>query len=1525
MKFSTLDTLDNSTTSIDTQQTPSYGGSMQLTTLNDLDKGTQSSGSPKAMSESKALKYAMKMGMSDSSRGLQQIYAKLTKKSSLLETLKEKDEKLRAIFENPDYGTKAFQSYLGSAIALDPIGWVPLVGWVKKSKSLADAAKYGAGLGGAYSGMSYVGEGESRLFNTVAGTTMGGVLGLGGAGVARAISKSLGREPIIPSSSDIQKKNVADRAMLTQQRKDLTPEQIEEAATQAVSNLSDNPPEIMGEGIKSFYKDVAGDKLWDIAVQNWGSGLVGVAAGTGGYNAFNDPDATQQEKIIAGVLFALGGVAGTKALAKVSTNSGTIGDIMSRGIVDNYGLSKRYTDIIQMSTGEVNSLATKFVEIVEETQVLTIAQRKALNGMITGEIDEIPELAGFSAKARNVIKEAGQQMVDAGLLSQKVFDRNADTYLKRTYEKYLRGEISKKGYNAARQIKLIGDELRSRGSKNAKTITRATYDRSLQTDSKNFGIYDDYTVVPFHTTIKKSTLEKFQVQLKKRKKEKVENYKINKTVTDVRDWKIISDDGEWVKAEHKTKIQLRRDYTKAERITMGEIEDASFNISETGRLMTNDLTTFKIYENIAKDDVLSMSKLTFEDKVARGSVESAEWIQVPKSTLNSLLKVDGKPIQRYGQLSGKYVPVEVLDDLNRIQRLKEDSDGILNGYLAINRVWKKTKTAWNPVVHVNNTVSNIILYDLADASYKYMARGFTELQKGIRKEKGAQLYNLAEEYGVFGSDMLSRELRKQSTEIGDDVLRKLADDSLPEIINAQRYSLGVFEKLAKQGYDMTAGKLERFYQLEDQAFRMGLFMDRLAKGMSPAEAAADAKKWFIDYDINAPLINAARRFPTPFLSYTYRVIPLLAEAAIKRPWKFAKWALGAHLLNEAGNTFGPGNEEEERKVMREEMQQKLFGMPFLPSTTIKLPFASERKTSAGESIPLYIDIKRFIPGGDVFTVGDKGLGIPIPFTDNRSLKLPSTLTPSFGAIGEIMIPIMTGVDPFTLQKIEGLGLENDDAVKLQHIISRLTPNIPSTAFSVPLFKAFGQEERGLELSRYDPFGETFGSKKIVKAFRQAKLGAETPYGTSFTPFESIMSAFGFKLQPIEMSKLLNIKSAEFKRFYAGTKKAVSKVQKDFSGGKIGKDEAEQQLDTLYRNLEKKVLEFEGQDEPRAQKRRGGRVGVIKAGLLSEDFPVSSVIEDPSERINELTGEPFLERNTFAVGGTVDMKAYTPLESELVTLQSQAESGLFQPDEYSGIKKKKRGLRRLGFATRGEVKQEDDTERQEGEGIAKAIETIRETFYRHQRVWEGDHGDIPVQSNDKREANKENKTYDIGYGHKIKPTEWGTGVIHGIQFKDVKTGKFIPLSEENKRIIQQQDVQQNVDVARTSRVGNKGETIPGWDAKLAARGLRWNTLDDAYKLPLEDLAYSVGGTNAGTSWTAIFDSIKDKDTPGFVGNLRRTDAGQNTVAMDNRAAKVAFQAGLITDLTEAQTFGLSLADTTEVPVRVLPTPKAPTEY
>ena len=1159
-----------------------------------------------------ALKYAMKMGMTDSIRGVKQMYGNITNNDELLETLKSKDEKLRRILEHPKYGSDALKYYLGSAVALDPVGWIPFVGWGKKADTLGKATRYGVGMGAAYSGMSYVGEGESRLLNTATGATLGGTLGYGAAKIGKAVSKALGKDTnFAPSITEREQTNLEDRALLARMDKTPTPDEMDIAINKTINDLRDEKPDDMLKPIKSFYKENGGDKLWDVAVQNWGTGLVGAAAGLGGYSAFDDPESTEAQKITAGLLLMLGGGLATKAIGKIGINTeDTVSTLMSKGIVDNYGLPKQYTELVKKSFGDVNALSHRFIEVVRKTQTLTPEENKQLWGMMSGELDNIPDLVGFSKEGRAIVKETGQAMVDAGLLSEKVFQKNADTYLHRSYMKHIMdSDGNPEVYQAAREMKIIGDELKPRGAPNEKIVTIKAYNNSLNPESKNFGRYTEYEKQPVVAMVSENVYDKKLEKLAKKKNFKLEDYRLNKTITDIRDWKVISQDDGTVFLESTKKINLRRDYNKEERVAMGEIENASFAIAETGRLMTNDLAVFKLYENLAKAPDLSMSKISFEAQVSSGKIREDDWIRVADDSIaGPVAKVDGEPIKRYGKLAGQYVPKEVYKDLTKINKLKTDDSKLLNGYLATNRLWKKTKTAWNPVVHVNNTVSNVILYDLADANYKFMARGFDELRKGMEGASDADLYKLAQSYGVFDVDMVSKELNKEVSDTLTKTLQGLSDDLNPEIVNAQKYSIDTFKQLAAKGYNMTAGKLESLYQSEDAAFRMGLFMDRISKGMSPAEAAADAKKWFIDYDINAPLINLMRRGPTPFLSYTYRVVPLLAESAIRRPWKFAKWSTGAYMLNEAGKKYGAGDEEQERVLMRDSMKEKLFGIPFLPSTTIKTPFSSERPDYKGDDIPLYLDLKRFIPGGDVFSLGEKSLGVPIPFTD-RSIKIPSTLAPSFGAVGEVFIPLMTGVDPFTLQKLDGLGMGNDDKVKMQHILSRLTPNIPTTAFTHPLFG---------NTDNWYPFSQSFGSKKISKAFRQAETGASSKFGTDFTPFEAIMSTFGFKLQPVEFSKLIGIKNAEFSRGYASSKKKIYQLGKQIREGSISKEEGQRQANIVYERL----------------------------NSLQRKYKAT---QDKLKRVQNYLGGSI--RQGYSVGGSVDI----PLEQELKTLQLQAES------------------------------------------------------------------------------------------------------------------------------------------------------------------------------------------------------------------------------------------------------------------------------
>jgi hypothetical protein len=1210
-------------------------------TMNDIFNPNKTVDIFPSLSREEALKYAMKSGAMDSVRGIKQMFGKLTGNEDLLEELKKKNKKLKELMEHPEYGDEVTAAYLGSSIALDPVGYIPLVGWAKKAKTLSQATKYGAGYGGAFSSLAYVDEeaGESRAFNLAAGTTLGGTLGLGGGLIGRAISKRFNKEPNFAATlKDRQERFLREKVEKTKAGEFQTPEELDKAIDDIIADLRTKEPKKLTQSVQDFYTQHVGDKVWNLAVNNWGSALVGTAAGVAGVNAFTDEESTQAQKIFYGLIATLTGVGGTKALGRIPVGDKNLSQLMSQGIVDNYALPKRYVQIQQETFGDVNNLSQQAVDIVKKTSTLPIEERQVLHTMLNGDLDTAPDLIGFKKESRNLIKTLGQEMVDAGLLSEKIFRKNAETYVHRSYLKYVNGEIDKASYNAARQFKIIGDELKPRGQKLDKEINIKTYKDSLNPNSKNYKLYEGYEVFPIARLVSRTQYDNLKARIAKKKTLKDKDYRLNKDVEDIRDWKVAEEGLDSYKLESTKRIELRRDYTKKEREQMGEIEDAAFAISETARLMTNDLAIFKLYSNIAKDRSLSLSKIDFENKVIKEEINPENWVLVPDATLSKTAKVDGESIKKFGKLSDKYVPVEVYNDLTRLNKIKTEGNTIEKNYLGMNRLWKKSKTAWNPVVHVNNMTSNVLLYDFADADYKFLSQGFKELSLGLEGTGKSKLYDLAKSLGVYDVDIVSKELTSETKDVLADTLKLLADKSSSEIVNSQKYAIETFKGLSKKGYDMTFGKLENLYQLEDQAFRMALFIDRLSKGFSPDKAAADAKKWFINYDINAPLINLMRRYPTPFLSYTYRVVPLLAEAAIKRPHKFAKWSLGAYTLNEVGKQYGVGDEEKERLLMRDDLKQKMFGMPFLPSTTIKTPFASGRD----EETPLYLDVKRFIPGGDVFSLDpERGIGIPVPFTD-KSLKLPTTVTPSFGALGEIFIPLMTGVDPFTLQKLEGLGLGNDDKVKVQHILSRLSPNIPTTAFTAPIF---GPDNR---FDKYNPFAKSFGSKKISTAFRQATEESEAQYSTNYTPFEAIINAFGFKLQPIEMEKLLGIKSAEFRRKYSDSKKQINRITKRYAEGKISKSEAEKDIQEIYKNLqteqEKVSRIFEQVREPKVL---GGPV-------------VSNVKDDPKDRKMD------------NVQGT-----YTQVAQNL----SDVEKAI---DEIEEQTKPKTDMERLGFNKGGEV-------------------------------------------------------------------------------------------------------------------------------------------------------------------------------------------------------------------------------------------------
>ena len=266
-------------------------------------------------------------------------------------------------------------------------------------------------------------------------------------------------------------------------------------------------------------------------------------------------------------------------------------------------------------------------------------------------------------------------------------------------------------------------------------------------------------------------------------------------------------------------------------------------------------------------------------------------------------------------------------------------------------------------------------------------------------------------------------------------------------------------------------------------------------------------------------INKLRNLPTPFLAYTYRVIPILAETAVVRPWKFAKYAVLGYMLNNLGELLGEGDPVAERAAMSEEKQGRIGGLPILPHRNIKLP------TKDGSA---YIDVTRFVPGGDIFDLNSGT--IPL---------VPQPLQANFGIAGEVLFP-MLGFDLFRGDKIKGQGVSefDDFKVRAQFGLKKMIPNFP--------FVPGSYSTERIEAARRDDSPLSRGESELLAFF----------------------NSIGFKVNIADISKLRTTKSFEFRRKVNGLKEKIRIEGNKLSRGKITEDEFNKRVDEINSNFAK---------------------------------------------------------------------------------------------------------------------------------------------------------------------------------------------------------------------------------------------------------------------------------------------------------------------------------------------------------------------
>ena len=735
----------------------------------------------------------------------------------------------------------------------------------------------------------------------------------------------------------------------------------------------------------------------------------GTGAGGGliGYNY--DSDAPIADRMINAVIGAAVGATGTAALRLNPDLKAAVG----RFAIPDFRLDDTYLTMKGGFKKDRSRIHREFDGLVERIAKEPEDVRKALYGMLTNEGGPFSKpLTGVRDEIREVVTKYGKELTDLGAIDPKIFEKNVSTYLHRSYKRPKTG-FWRQFKSTGQKISTIGDELRMRGKK-----------EFINIDEFRAGRFPDRE--PGWEPIGKPLKDKT--------------------------------------------IQVRRDYTEAERMEMGEIKDAAFALDRTGRLMANDVAAYRFFRDLASEGNMGKYWSDANDGKFTKLISS-------KSFPDSQAKV-------FGDLHGKYVTPEVYADLKRVQNLRGGIIPFLEKikYRALNRFWKKTKTGLNPATHFNNVLSNIHMYDAYDGKAKDLWSAAKEL-----RTKGGD-YQDAMDDGVFGGGVLAHEMNRGHEDILNAYeagVRKFSlgdkgDKTLDQLIS---YVPDIVKTVGKNTKKYTYDNMLKLYQMEDHVFRLGMYKklrsDYMAKGLSKDQAglraAKEAREGFVDYEKTSPLLEGMREGPFPFIAYMYGIVPRLAETAVKKPWKLAKWGLIWHGINQIGEDMSPDQEEtdKQRALMDPERGgMPLMGLPGMPSGMIKMPEAISPDTPDD----WYVNVARGLPGGtDMFGQRESAPGV-IP-------GLPQFAQPSFGAAGALFNTAM-GIDPFR-------GRDIPEGERLKYLGQQFMPNLPI------------------------PGMPSYAGKKVDRA----RAGRRSKTKDDHTVTSALLSGLGLKLTPVSTRKL----------------------------------------------------------------------------------------------------------------------------------------------------------------------------------------------------------------------------------------------------------------------------------------------------------------------------------------------------------------------------------------------------------------------
>lgn len=797
------------------------------------------------------------------------------------------------------------------------------------------------------------------------------------------------------------------------------------------------------------------------------------------------------------------------------------------GVISDYGVPQAVIDQRALLQGRQRVQLRKAGALLDKLATLTRAESRVayawMNEADPAEaarlMDDLPaESVQVLGEVSMMIERLSKEAIAMGQLSADAYARNRFAYLRRSYVKHVLPTDEKGQKRRSRAIAILGEQYKGRG------LTEAAPMRQLQNSAPEWWMRK---VVPgkADASLKGQQFVRLERRLRQEgagvaplqdaegppnpgaaspkeagRLQEIHYYPAGEPLpAKYADW---HQAGVWEVRDIKGgDVIFWRDFTKAEREKMGEIDEARFAIAKTLHAMIHDVEVGRYLEWMAHSQAVKPGAAVpgvvvegterYRDTYAPG-----EWVRVPDTV------VPGTSVPKYGKLAGRYLPGPVWNDLRQVVSMQSGPLG--ETYQKVLSAWKSAKTALSPAVHTNNVMSNFVMADWHDVGARHVGKALRILlaaQQGDGKGLIGRTGNAAVRAGIQDRDA-AREIVNRYKDSGGDIggwvtaeIAKEQIDPLLQAIEAEARGgqaptlaaqIGVMSALqhalhlrfpeawsAFKGGRVSgkavqeAQNLLALYQAEDDVFRLAAWLKAKEDGRTDLEAGKAARTSFLDYRVNAPWIQMMRQTAWPFVSFSYRAIPMLLETAGKRPHKLLKLMAIAGALNALGTLMagGGGGGEDERKLLPEEKAGSIWG---LVPKLIRMPW------NDANGSPVYLDIRRFIPVGDVFDVGAGQSALPV---------LP-VLQPGGPLVifGEFILnkSAFTG-KPITLET-DTTGEKT--AKMLDHLWKAFAPNL----LGVPGTYATTGVLESME-GRTDAFGREMSTAQAVASAFGVKLGS----------------------------------------------------------------------------------------------------------------------------------------------------------------------------------------------------------------------------------------------------------------------------------------------------------------------------------------------------------------------------------------------------------------------------------------------------